>query len=181
MLDKIERVYNKITYFLGIILFIVMLLMTFNVFYDVVARYVFSTGSIAMQEMEWHLFSVLILIGMSYTLMEEGHVRVDLLYDTWPVRKKAMVNMMGSIVFILPIALLIATNSVDFVMESYSSHEISGDPGGLTHRWIVKALIPASFWLLIFIDFGYFVKNLNIYKKDKAKQMDVDYKDGEAL
>ncbi len=181
MLEKIEKFYDKFTYYLGVILFIVMLLMTFNVFYDVVMRYVFSQGSIAMQEMEWHLFSVLILIGMSYTLMEEGHVRVDLLYDNWPLKKKAMVNMVGAVIFILPIALLVATNSVGFVMESYTSHEISGDPGGLHYRWIIKALIPASFWLLIFIDIGYFVKNLNIYKREKAKQMDVNYKDGEAL
>jgi len=181
MLDKIEMFYKKITKALGILLFIVMLLMTFNVAYDAIARYAFNTGSIAMQEMEWHLFSVLILIGMSYALMEEGHVRVDLLYDNWSVQKKAKINMMGAVIFIVPLALLIATNSVDFVMEAYTSHEISGDPGGLTHRWIIKALIPASFWLLIFMDFGYFVQNLNIYKKDKAAKMDVDYKDGEAL
>ncbi len=181
MLDKIEKAYDKMTKFLGYILFIVMLLMTFNVFYDVIARYVFNTGSIAMQELEWHFFSILILIGMSYALMEEAHVRVDVLYDSWSIKRKAQVNMMGAIVFILPLALLIATNSVDFVLASYSSHEISRDPGGLTHRWIIKALIPASFWLLIFFDFGYFVKNLNIYKKDKAQRMDVNYKEGEAL
>ncbi len=181
MLDKIEMFYKKITKAMGVFLFIVMILMTFNVAYDAIARYAFNTGSIAMQEMEWHLFSVLILIGMSYALMEEGHVRVDLLYDNWSVQKKAKINMMGAVVFILPLALLIATNSVDFVVESYTSHEISGDPGGLTHRWIIKAFIPGSFWLLIFMDFGYFVQNLNIYKKDKAAKMDVDYKDGEAL
>ena len=56
MLDKIEIFYKKITKALGILLFIIMLLMTFNVAYDAIARYAFNTGSIAMQEMEWHLF-----------------------------------------------------------------------------------------------------------------------------
>jgi TRAP-type mannitol/chloroaromatic compound transport system permease small subunit len=170
MLDKIEKFYNKLTKYLGTILFIIMLLMTFNVFYDVVMRYVFNKGSIAMQELEWHFFSVLILLGMSYSLMEEAHVRVDILYDKWPVRRKAMINMIGSIIFILPIALLVATNSVDFVMEAFTSHEISGDPGGLTNRWIIKAFIPGSFWLLIFFTVGYFIKNLNIYKKGKISE-----------
>ncbi len=165
MLEKLESVYDKATKYLGVILFIVMLLMTFNVFYDVVMRYVFNKGSIAMQEMEWHLFSILILLGMSYSLMEEAHVRVDIIYDRWTVRRKAMINMMGSIVFILPIALLVATNSVDFVMEAFQSNEISGDPGGLHYRWLVKALIPASFWFLIFFTVGYFIKNLNIYRR----------------
>lgn len=170
MLDKLETIYNKLTKYLGTILFIIMILMTFNVFYDVVMRYMFNEGSIAMQELEWHFFSVLILLGMSYSLMEEAHVRVDILYDKWPVRRKAMINMIGSIIFILPIALLVATNSVDFVMEAFTSHEISGDPGGLTNRWIIKAFIPGSFWLLIFFTVGYFIKNLNIYKKGKISE-----------
>jgi len=167
MLDKIEVFYDKLTKYLGVLLFIVMLLMTANVFYDVVMRYVFSHGSIAMQEMEWHLFSILILLGMSYSLMEDAHVRVDILYDSWSIRRKAWINMMGAVVFILPISLLVATNSIDFVMESFNSHEISGDPGGLTNRWIIKALIPGSFWFLIFFTFGFFIKNLNIYRKHK--------------
>jgi TRAP-type mannitol/chloroaromatic compound transport system permease small subunit len=170
MLEKIDLFYNKLTKYLGYLLFIVMITMTLNVFYDVIIRYVFNGGSIAMQELEWHQFSVLILLGMSYSLMEEAHVRVDVLYDQWSVRKKAWINMMGSIVFVLPIALLVAFNSVDFVTASYTSHEISMDPGGLTHRWIIKALIPLSFWILIFFDFGYFIKNLNIYKKAKKDQ-----------
>ena len=167
MLDKIEAFYSKLTKMLGTFLFIVMLLMTINVFYDVVMRYVFSQGSIAMQEMEWHLFSVLILLGISYSLMEDAHVRVDIIYETWSVRRKAWINMMGAVVFILPISLLVATNSIDFVMEAFTSNEISGDPGGLTHRWIVKAFIPGSFWFLIFFTFGFFIKNLNIYRKHK--------------
>jgi len=170
MLEKIEQIYDKLTKFLGNILFIVMILMTMNVFYDVVMRYFFRSGSIAMQEMEWHLFSVVILIGVSYSLMEEAHVRVDVLYDKWSPKKKAMINMMGAIVFLLPISLLIALLSVDFVMEAYNSNEISGDPGGLKYRWIIKGLIPASFWLLIFFDIGYFVKNLNIYRREKEKE-----------
>jgi len=167
MLDKIEAFYSKLTKMLGTFLFLIMLLMTANVFYDVVMRYVFSEGSIAMQEMEWHLFSILILLGMSYSLMEDAHVRVDIVYDTWSVRRKAWINMMGAIVFILPISLLVATNSIEFVMEAFTSNEISGDPGGLTHRWLVKALIPGSFWFLIFFTFGFFIQNLNIYRKHK--------------
>lgn len=172
MLDKIENFYEKLTKYLGILLFIVMILMALNVFYDVVMRYVFSQSSIAMQELEWHLFSVLILFGISYALMEEAHVRVDILYERWTPKRKAMINMMGAVIFILPLSLLVATNSVEFFAEAYRLNEISGDPGGLTHRWIIKALIPFSFWVLIFFTFGYFIRNLNIYKKEKLKEIE---------
>ncbi|MAD41515.1 MAG: C4-dicarboxylate ABC transporter permease [Arcobacter sp.] len=161
---KLEKFFDKFANIIGYITAIAMVLMIMNVFYDVVMRYFFRSGSIAMQEMEWHLFSVIILLGISYTLKEDGHVRVDLIYDTLKDKKKAMINMIGVILFILPISLLIGTGSIDYVIESYQSAEQSGDPGGLTNRWLVKSLIPISFFLLIITSIGFFIKNLNVYK-----------------
>ena len=117
-----------------------------------------------MQEMEWHLFSVIILLGISYTLKEDGHVRVDLIYDRLSQKRKALINMVGAAIFILPIALLVGTSSINNAVEAYVSMEQSGDPGGLPYRWIVKALIPLSFFLLIITTIGFFIKNLNVYK-----------------
>ncbi len=164
MLLKLEKGFDKFADIIGYITAFTMVLMILNVFYDVVMRYFFKTGSIAMQEMEWHLFSVIILLGVAYTLKEDGHVRVDLIYDRLNDKKKAMINMVGVVLFIFPIALLIGTGSIDYVIESYTSNEQSGDPGGLTNRWIVKSLIPLSFFLLIITATGFFIKNLNIYK-----------------
>ncbi len=163
MLLKLERGFEKFANVIGGITAIVIVLMILNVFYDVVMRYLFKTGNIAMQEMEWHLFSIVILLGVSYTLKEDGHVRVDLIYDRLSEKKKAMINMIGVITFIFPISLLIVFGSLDFVHEAYAFNEISGDPGGLTHRWLIKAMIPLSFALLIITSIGYFIKNLNIY------------------
>ena len=164
MLLKLEKGFDKFANIIGYITAIVLVLMILNVFYDVVMRYFFRSGSIAMQEMEWHLFSVVILLGISYTLKEDGHVRVDLIYDTLNDRKKAMINMIGVILFILPIALLIGTGSIDYVIEAFQSNEQSGDPGGLTNRWLVKSLIPISFFLLIITSIGFFIRNLNVFR-----------------
>ncbi len=164
MLLTLEKGFNKFADFIGIITAIAMILMILNVFYDVIMRYFFKSGSIAMQEMEWHLFSLIILLGIAYTLKEDGHVRVDLVYDRFTPTKKAIINMVGSILFILPIALLVGISSIDNAVEAYQSMEQSGDPGGLPYRWIVKALIPLSFFLLIITTIGFFIKNLNVYK-----------------
>lgn len=164
MLLKLERGFDKFADFIGLITGFAMVLMILNVFYDVVMRYFFKSGSIAMQEMEWHLFSVIILLGVAYTLKEDGHVRVDLVYDRLNYKKKAMINMVGSIIFILPIAILVGLSSLGPVMEALETMEGSGDPGGLPYRWIVKALIPLSFFLLIITTIGFFIKNLNAYK-----------------
>ena len=164
MLLKLERSFDKFADAIGYFTAFIMVLMILNVTYDVIMRYFFNTGSIAMQEMEWHLFSVVILLGISYTLKEDGHVRVDLIYDRLTEKKKARVNMIGAILFILPVALLIGIESIPYVVESFNSNEQSGDPGGLPYRWIVKSLIPLSFFLLIITTIGFFIKNLNIYK-----------------
>ena len=132
--------------------------------FDVITRRFLVLGSTKLQEMEWHLFSVIILYGVSVALKDEGHVRVDFLYEKFSVRKKAMINILGTVFFLLPLALLVATGSVEFVMDAYTMGEISEDPGGLTHRWIIKSMIPLSFIFLIFSSIGYVVKNINIYR-----------------
>lgn len=172
MLLKLEKAFDKFSDAIGTFTAFAMVLMILNVFYDVIMRYFFNTGSIAMQEMEWHLFSVVILLGMSYTLKVDGHVRVDVIYDTLHPKKQAMINMIGVILFIFPIAIMVGISSIDNVMEAYISMEQSGDPGGLPYRWVVKALIPLAFLLLIITSIGYFIRNLNIYKGLHGKKVE---------
>jgi TRAP-type mannitol/chloroaromatic compound transport system permease small subunit len=121
-----------------------MILMAINVFYDVVARYAFNSVSIGLQEMEWHLYSVVFLLGIPYALRTDGHVRVDVLYTKWGQKTKAWVNLVGAIIFVIPFAYLIATYGYDFALDSYNMGEGSGDPGGLPYRWIIKSVIPLT-------------------------------------
>ncbi len=168
MLVKLEKAFNKFADFIGNTTSILMLLMMLNVFYDVIMRYFFNSGSIGMQEMEWHLFSVVILLGISYTLKQDGHVRVDIIYDNLSPQKQAIINIVGTFIFLIPFALLIGFGSLEFVYESFSSHEISGDPGGLHYRWIMKAFIPLSMLLLCITAIGFIIKNINVYKGEST-------------
>jgi TRAP-type mannitol/chloroaromatic compound transport system permease small subunit len=150
--------------FLGNFTAIILLLMIFNVFFDVVLRYFFNSGSIALQEMEWHLFSIMFLLGIAYALNDEAHVRVDFLYDTVKDKTKAYINIFGTLFFLIPFSLLIIYGSYEFVTDSYSYSEISEDPGGLAYRWLIKSIIPLSFIVLIISSFIYIKKNINIIK-----------------
>ena len=167
MLEKWERFFDRLADYIGYICGIAMVAMMLNIFYDVFMRYVFKNGSIAMQEMEWHLFAVIMMLGITYALKEDSHVRVDVFYARFKPETKAIINIIGTIIFILPIALLIVTGSLGFVQEAYVTNEISMDPGGLTHRWIIKALIPLSFFLLLIMSIGFIIKNINLYRKHK--------------
>jgi TRAP-type mannitol/chloroaromatic compound transport system permease small subunit len=82
-----------------------------------------------------------------------------------PAKKKAIINMVGVITFVLPLSLLVAFGSLGFVEEAYIFMEQSGDPGGLHYRFIIKGLIPTSFFILIFMSVGYFARNYNLLKR----------------
>ncbi len=167
MLTKLESVFDRVIDGVAKVISILLLLMICNVFYDVVMRYFFHNSSVGMQEMEWHLFSIVILYGVGVALKNEGHVRVDFLYEKYSEKTKAVVNILGTIFFLLPLALLVAFGSVEFVLDAYGVGEISEDPGGLTHRWIIKSMIPAAMAFLVFSAVGYVIKNINIFKGAK--------------
>lgn len=171
MLIKAEQFFMRLNRILGRILTVVLLLMTLNVFFDVVMRYSFHNSSVGMQEMEWHLFSIVILFGVSVALLDEGHVRVDFLYDRYSEKRKAIINIIGTVLFLLPLALLILFGSFDFVNDAYEIGEISEDPGGLPFRWVVKAMIPVAFLMLIFSSIGYTIKNINILRRENKSQL----------
>jgi len=168
MLLKLEKTFDRFSNLMGWIAGALNLLMLVNVFYDAITRYLFKTGSIALQELEWHLFAMVFLFGMAYCLKEDGHVRVDLLYDHFPPRWKAVVNIAGTLLLLLPLSVLIIEGSLWFVKEAYTIGEISGDPGGLPHRWLIKAVIPASFVFLIVSAAGFIVRNINVFRGQEA-------------
>ncbi|MBU2894604.1 TRAP transporter small permease subunit [Colwellia sp. D2M02] len=143
-MNTMLKIVGKILDALGNFCSLLMVLMILNVFYDVVMRYFFNDVSIAMQELEWHLFAAMFMFGIAYTLKEDAHVRVDIFYDNMQARNKAFINIFGSLFLALPITLLILYYSWDYTFDAYEMGEGSGDPGGLPHRWIVRSVIPLS-------------------------------------
>ncbi len=163
-LVKVERLFLRLNRAVGRVLAWVLVLMVINVFYDVVMRYFLHNSSVGMQEMEWHLFSIIILLGMSVALLDESHVRVDFLYDRFSLRSKALINITGTVFFLVPLALLVLFGSLDYVKDAYVIKEISEDPGGLPYRWLIKGMIPLSFGYLIFCSIGYTIKQINLLR-----------------
>jgi TRAP-type mannitol/chloroaromatic compound transport system permease small subunit len=115
---------------------------------NVLLRYLFSAGSVWAQELEWHLLVPLILFGMSYALRHGEHVRVDIVYARMPERSRALVDLLSALLTIAVSAVIIWL-SLHYVEQSYVIDEGSPDPGGIPHRFIIKALIPIGFTLLL--------------------------------
>jgi TRAP-type mannitol/chloroaromatic compound transport system permease small subunit len=146
------------------------------VFIDVVMRYVFNTSFVFSQELEWHLFAFIFLMGAGYTLLKDGHVRVDIFYQRLSPKSQAWVNLLGVIFFLLPGCFMIIDTSWGFVKASYQVLEGSPDPGGIPYRFIIKACIPAGFVLVTLQGISLGIKSLLTILGIDAKKAEAERK-----
>lgn len=125
-------------------------LMVLGTFVVVVLRYVFDLGWIAMQESITWMHAAVFMLGAAYTLKEDEHVRVDIFYRRLSGRGRAAVDLVGTLVFLLPMAIFLMTSSWDYVATSWAIQESSREAGGLPYPFvpILKSLIPATAALL---------------------------------
>ena len=140
------------------------LLMTFNV----LARYAFNSSSLGLEELSWHFYSSVFLLGIPYALKHGAHVRVDLLFERFSKRTQLLIDLWGTAIFLIPSCLVIIWAGWHFTAASYqlgiqpsSASEFfsqlvsngigerSQDSGGLLNRWIIKGVIPLSFVFLL--------------------------------
>lgn len=159
MISAIERFIDRVGRATSWLTLAIVVLMATNV----VLRYLFSYGSVWAQELEWHLLAPLILFAIAYAMLKGEHVRVDVLYAGFSERNKALVNAVSALLC-LAISLLVIWFSIKYVQQSYVIDEKSADPGGLTHRWVLKALIPIGFVLLALQSLAELVKSWRKYR-----------------
>jgi len=141
---RIERFVDRVGQAVSWLALVIVALMSVNV----VLRYLFSIGSVWAQELEWHLLVPLILFGCSYALRHGEHVRVDIVYGRFPPRAKVAVDLVSSLL-VVAISALFIWFSLHYVQQAYVIDEGSPDPGGLPHRYLLKALLPIGFALLL--------------------------------
>jgi len=126
-------------------LVIAMVLVQFAV---VVLRYIFGFGSIMMQETVVYLHGALFMLGAAYTLLREGHVRVDIFYRDATFKKKALIDLFGALFLLLPVCGLIWWSSWSYVEQSWAILEGSRETSGIHAVYVLKSAIPAFAVLL---------------------------------
>lgn len=168
-----ERIFNRFSDWIGAFSAVLLLLLVANVFYDVVMRYLLNDVSIGMQELEWHLYSMIFLFGVAYTLKADGHVRVDVIYERLSPRRRALIDILGTLLFLWPFCALVAAYGIGFSYEAFDIGEQSGDPGGLPQRWLIKGMISLSFICVLISSIGFMLRALNEYLgREKAHAYD---------
>lgn len=129
LLDRISDISGRITAWLT-------LAMVLSTTIIVVLRYVFDTGFIWMQESVTWMHAAVFMVGAAYTLLHEEHVRVDIFYRKMGPRRRALVDMLGVLLFLLPLCGFLAWMAWDFAATSWTIHETSREPGGLPYPMI---------------------------------------------
>jgi len=135
------RLIDQFTEVLGRIIAWLTLVMVCVMFSIVVLRYGFNLGWIAMQESVLYMHGFIFMLGAGYTLKADGHVRVDIFYHKFSQKKKALVDLLGSIFLLLPVTIFIFFISFDYVSQSWEILEKSSEAGGLPFVYLSKSLL----------------------------------------
>ena len=138
--------------------------------FDVLRRFLFERTDAWIMELEWHMFAMLFLLGAGYTLKEQKHVRVDLFYSNFEPAQKALVNMVGGIILLLPLCILLIYLSFFYAYDSFLIGEGSADPGGLSHRFIIKMIIPLGIFFLLLQALAETARSYISYQTTKEKE-----------
>jgi TRAP-type mannitol/chloroaromatic compound transport system permease small subunit len=165
LINKIVEFNNKIIEFFKNIAIITLGLLVISIIYDLSNRYFFNNGSIALQEFQWHLYSIFFLFGLSYTHKLDENVRVDIFYENFSKKSKFLLNFLFNLLIILPFVILVLYVSIDFINISFLQNEISSNPNGLCCRFFIKSSIFIGFFLLFIQTISSILENFVNYKK----------------
>lgn len=147
--NKLSYILDRISKYSGFLAAFLVVLLSILVAYDAMMRYLFSAGSIALQEVEWHLFDMVFLLGLTYALKHDKHVRVDIFFERFSKDTKHLVQIFSMLLLVIPFSLVCIIDAYDMTVQSYLQNEVSCDPGGLTSRYIIKAVLVIGLGLLI--------------------------------
>lgn len=115
---------------------------------NVVMRYVFGRGLIEFEELQWHIYAAGFMLGLAWVLQLDDHVRIDVISEHFSFRGKCWIELGGILVALLPFITVVVWYAIPFVNYSFTINEISEAPGGLSHRWAIKAVLPFAFLVL---------------------------------
>ncbi len=144
----ISRVFDGVINAIGAVVSWLWLVILIAIVGNVIWRYVLENNLGQLEELQWHLYSVAFLVGMSYCVVSDQHVRIDLLHGLFGRKTKAVIDLVGILVFALPFVFVIIRYGIPFAEQSFAIGERSPNPSGLPHRWLVKSSLIVGFGLI---------------------------------
>lgn len=163
LLLKLSKLIDWLTERVGKGAFWLVLLMTIISSANAVVRFIFNYSSNGLLEIQWYLFAAVFLLCAPYTLQKNEHVRIDVLSGKLSPRGLAVIDIIGSLFFLLPMVITVLWLSLPLIAESFRINEMSANAGGLI-RWPVKMLLPIGFTLLALQGISELIKRIAFLK-----------------
>lgn len=151
---QLSRVIDRFVVWVGELASALWLVLVLVIVVQVVARYAFGMGSIAMEELQWHLYAIGFMLGLSFTEVRERNVRIDVLAERFSQRTRLRIEFCGLVFMFLPFTLFVLMSAVPFFWSSFQLNETSAAAGGLPYRWFLKSFIVTAFALLALVGLG---------------------------
>ena len=165
MLTNISDKINSINRTLGRLFAWLTFAMVLLMFANVISRYLFDINLVWQQERVGFMHAIVFLGASGYTLLSDKHVRVDVIYHNLSTQKKAIVNLVGTILFLLPVAFAISYLSADFIIHSWQLQEASAEYNGIKGVFVLKTFIWVFSGSLILQGFSIILRSLILLKK----------------
>jgi len=141
---------------------------------NAMVRYAYDQSSNAWLEVQWYMFAVIVMFGASYTLKRNEHVRVDLFYMTLSRRGQLWIDILGTLIFLLPTCIILAWLSWPFFMQSFLVDEHSSNAGGLL-RWPIKLVLPVGFLLVALQGLSELIKRVAFLNGIPVESLEAHY------
>lgn len=165
MIDGLNERVGRLMYWLAMAMILIGV-------YNATVRYLGSfigrnLSSNAYLEAQWYLFGAMFMLGAAYTLKHNAHVRVDIMYGRLSAKGQAWIELLGTVLFLLPFSAMVLYLSLPWVEFSWKLHEVSPNPGGLA-RYPIKTVIPIAFVLLILQGISQLIKSIAVLRNQRA-------------
>lgn len=170
--SKIEKAFNTLTHWLGNIAAVLVLALVLVQFSVVILRYLFSIGSISLQEIVIYFHGMIFMLGAGITLMRNEHVRLDIFYAKMTARHQAMINLCGALLFLIPFALTVFFTGFDYVSRSFVTRETSIEVSGLKYVYLIKSVILIFATVLFLQAINWIINALRILSNAKTVARD---------
>jgi TRAP-type mannitol/chloroaromatic compound transport system permease small subunit len=146
--NRLSRVLDRLLVIIGEAASWLWLAVLLVVLGNVFSRFVLSRGSIALEEMSWHLFGATLMLTLAYAVVRDDHVRVDVLREKFTLRSQATIELLAILLLALPVVILMVDALIPFAWQAYTYGERSQAPSGLPHRFIFKSVLPLGLALV---------------------------------
>ena len=183
-LARLSEVLDRVVVWVGRIAAWVAIALMSVILFDVITRRFLVLGSTKLQELEWHLHTVLFALCLGFAYIKDAHVRIDLVRERLSVRAQWWLELCGCLFFLIPFCLVVLYFGADWWQRSYAINEGSSSATGLPYRWIIKAVLPIGFVFLLLATVTVVIRKLiELFGTEALRQRvsQVEYQEAEPL